>query len=120
MPVADESKTQRVAFLGTVAEGKRFFFICDNSGSMKGVKMAMLKNELAITLKSLRPESQFFITFFNSEAHPLPAKEWQRGERDVPKALAWVAAMGVGGDTQPQSAFDQALNHAAPRTSSSS
>jgi hypothetical protein len=109
MPVADESKTQRIAFLGTVAEGRRFFFICDNSGSMAGVKMAMLKNELATTLKSLKPESRFFITFFNSEAHPLPAKDWQQGERDVPKALTWVAKMGVGGDTNPQSAFEQAF-----------
>jgi hypothetical protein len=108
-PVADESKTHRIAFLGTMAEGRRFFFICDNSGSMNGVKMVMLKNELATTLKSLKPESRFFITFFNSEAHPLPAKDWQQGERDVPKALAWVAKMGVGGDTNPQSAFEQAF-----------
>jgi hypothetical protein len=108
-PPADESKAQRVSFLGTVAEGQRFFFIADNSGSMNGVKMTMLKNELALTLKSLKPESQFYVTFFNSNLVPMPAKGWQQGERDVPKALQWVASMGVNGDTNPQPAFDLAL-----------
>lgn len=106
---ADASAAQRISFLGTVAEGKRFFFIADNSGSMNGVKMAMLKTELARTLQSLKPESQFYVTFFNSRTMPMPAKDWQQGGRDVPKALAWIASMGVGGDTNPQPAFEMAL-----------
>jgi hypothetical protein len=109
-PEKEQSQLQRVSFLGTVAEGRRFFFIADNSGSMAGVKMTMLKNELAATLKSLNADSQFYVTFFNTEVIPLPAKGWQKGQKDVPKALQWIAAMGVGGGTNPQPAFDMAFN----------
>ncbi|MFN0051448.1 MAG: vWA domain-containing protein [Planctomycetales bacterium] len=103
-------------FFDTVAEGKRFVYVLDCSGSMKEPhsearsRFERLKIELVRAIGSLPASSEFFVIFFNTHAVPMPAKSLQPAT--VPnkrKYLEWVARIPGGGGTDPREALQQAF-----------
>ncbi len=106
---------QRVTFLGSVAEGGRFCIIADRSASMRGNALETVKVELVRTLRSLGPDSQFFVTFFNTQAFPQPGQRWLPGGAGVQAVLPWIGSMSAEGNTDPTPAFELALKWLAPQ-----
>lgn len=98
-----------VTFLNTTAQGQRFCIIADNSGSMIA-SMNFLKRELAKTLGDFKPESQFYVTFFNDRADPMPGGGWLQGTpENANKVNAWIRGKSALGGTQPLGAFEAAF-----------
>ena len=102
-------KSQQVSFLGTVAKGTRFCIIADNSGSMRGTPLETVKVELLKTLQSLAPDSQFHVSFFNSEPEPQAVPGWLKGGDGVAQVLPWLRTITARGGTEPTPAFEQAF-----------
>src|SRR5262249_31760425 len=89
---------------------RRFCFIADCSGSMQGTPLGQVKVEMLKTLSALRPESQFFVIFFNGSAHPLPQGGWLNGgPRNVELGLPWIRETSAAGGPQPLPAFTLAF-----------
>lgn len=61
----------RNSFFGTPAEGKRFLFVVDNSGSMKEGRMETTFLELMNSVSSMRRDQYFFVIFYSDRAYPL-------------------------------------------------
>jgi hypothetical protein len=99
-----------ITFLNTTAKGQRFCIIADNSGSMTGEPMEFVKRELVKTLGGLKPESQFYVMFFNSQTEPMPFDGWLNGKpEDVKKVSNWIREKKADGGTEPQPAFVRAF-----------
>jgi len=72
-PLAEKAKSaQRSAtgaaattFFGQVAQGQRFAFILDMSGSMTGARWAACQRELAAALRALSGQAEFFVVLFS-------------------------------------------------------
>jgi hypothetical protein len=109
-PKLPASSSQRVTFLGTVATGRRFCIIADNSGSMRGTPVETLKVEVLRTLRSLAKDSQFHVIFFNSEPEPQPVPGWLNGGQAVEQVLPWLRTITARGGTRPTPAFELAFH----------
>jgi hypothetical protein len=69
-----------------------------------------VKLELLKCVTQMSPEQQFFIVFFNDEAHPMPANRLMEATPDAQRYyLRWMAGMKGGGMTEPESALLLAL-----------
>ncbi|MGH7224013.1 MAG: hypothetical protein ACRELF_12350, partial [Gemmataceae bacterium] len=105
------AKPIQITFLNTTAKGQRFCIIADNSGSMMGKPMEFVKRELAKTLGDLKPESQFYVMFFNNDAEPMPFASWLQGTpKNVNNVSRWIKGKSANGGTNPQPAFERAFN----------
>ena len=104
----------KATFLGTTARGSRFAIVADNSGSMRGVPMEYLKNEIAKTLNQSSGNAKFFVTFFNSLAVPQPLDKWAATRTDIAAVNSWVRSMNAGGGTAPLAGFQQVFLQKPP------
>ncbi|MEM6654605.1 MAG: hypothetical protein AAF596_02265 [Planctomycetota bacterium] len=55
----------RTSVFGVAGEGRRFVYVFDRSGSMRGPPLAAAKQQLLASLESLGPTHEFQIVFFN-------------------------------------------------------
>ncbi len=108
-PPKAKEKGQQVMFMGAVGTGRRFCIIADNSGSMRGTPIEVLKYELGRTLQSIRADSEFYVIFFNSKAVPQPTPGWLKGVSGVPQVWPWIQSIEAGGTTKPQVGFEVAF-----------
>jgi len=98
------------SFFGVEAEGNRFAFVVDISGSMAfSGKIEATARELLRSINELSESSSFYIVFYNSTAHPLTGADttWtdatDSGKRWARNKMAEVR---VGGGTDPVPAFE--------------
>jgi hypothetical protein len=102
-------------FFGVKADGTRFVYIVDCSGSMAGRPFQKACDELKDSVHKLRMDQAFYVYFFSSLTFPmfdsnqpepnlLPATA-----ANVDKLDAWVDATAIRGGTEPQDALLQAL-----------
>ncbi|MEQ1830779.1 MAG: hypothetical protein ABL921_32815 [Pirellula sp.] len=112
---ATDSDATSASFFGAQAEGNRFVFVIDSSGSMRGARWTALVYELIRTLRALSPDQEFFILSFDSIAHPMfgvppPAGKFLRPTpRNVTKVHNWLKAIELGHNTLPSEAVGVAM-----------
>ena len=94
-------------FFGIEAQGSRFAYIVDVSGSMDGARVEALKVALISSIETLSDDARFSIILFSDRATPLTGDGWIR-VTDAARATARqrINAIGVGGGTNPVPAFD--------------
>jgi hypothetical protein len=104
-------------FFGAEGHGRRFVYVVDRSGSMNyphdseaKTRFRRLKFELLNSIGRMTPDMEFFIVFFNEDAHPMPAPALQPATRQA-KAhyLEWMSKVRAVGRTDPRDALRVAL-----------
>jgi hypothetical protein len=93
------------SFFGTAAEGRRFVFVVDNSGSMKEGRIETTFLQLIASVESMRPDQDFFVIFYSDRAYPLfypdSADQLVPATREnVERLKAWLPTVELcsGGD----------------------
>jgi len=105
-----------VSFFGTSSKASRLVFVIDKSGSMKSragreSRLDKAKIELKRTLKTLSPEMEFFIFFYDTVELPMPGgKLLKATPENISEAIKWVNLVECDGGTRPMSALYSALN----------
>lgn len=103
------------SFFGLRADGKRFVYVVDCSGSMTGPPYQRATMELLSSIANLEKSQQFFIILFSTESypmfHPLPSQEFLYATDDALKQTkVWLKGFSQGqGGTNPEPALEQAL-----------
>ena len=95
------------SFFGVEAVGRRFAFVVDQSGSMRGDRQQLLKIELTEAIRALQPDAQFFVVLYASTATRMAdASGWIEATDDGKQwALQTVLRLGdPAGGTNPLSA----------------
>lgn len=94
-------------FFGIEAQGSRFAYIVDVSGSMDGARVEALKIALISSIETLSDDARFSIILFSDRATSLTGDGWIKVS-DASRATARqrINAIGVGGGTNPVPAFD--------------
>ena len=111
---AQKSKS-RASFFGAQAEGNRFVFVIDSSGSMRGPRWEALCKELIRALQSLSPDQDFFVISFDSMAHPMfgiappKGKFLKAVKKNVEQVQNWLRSIKHGKRTFPASAVGIAM-----------
>jgi uncharacterized protein with von Willebrand factor type A (vWA) domain len=103
-----------VQFFGTVpAVPKRIVFVIDHSGSMTD-SIPLVKQELKRSVRSLRPNQAFWITFFSSGSSlDLPtgeAKLLAATEANKAAAYEFIDGIVAVGQTDPKGAIQKAFD----------
>ncbi len=96
------------SFFGVEAQGSRFVFIVDVSGSMSvGGKIEALRVQLSRSIQNLVETSSFMVYTFSNDAEPLAnAKDWVAALDERKRwARRAVNAITAGGGTSPMNAF---------------
>jgi len=103
-------------FFGLEAQGNRFAYIVDISGSMdqpvasanEGTRIMALKSELSRSINGLLENSQFIVITFSSDAATLTEKrEWVTASPAGKRRMApLIYGMTAGGGTNPLPAFE--------------
>lgn len=100
------------SFFGVEAQGSRFVFIVDVSGSMSvGGKIEALRAQLARSVQNLVETSSFMVYTFSDDAAPLGnSKDWVSA---IDERKRWarriIAAIPAQGGTNPINAFRSAF-----------
>lgn len=106
----------RASFFGAEAEGNRFVFVIDSSGSMRGTRWQALCVELIRAIQSLSPDQEFFVISFDASAHPMFGTAPPKGEfltatsKNVRRVQNWIRTIEHGRNTFPSSAVGMALS----------
>ncbi|TVQ30585.1 MAG: VWA domain-containing protein [Phycisphaeraceae bacterium] len=98
-------------FFGVEAQGRRFAFIVDVSGSMHGERIETLRKELTTSIDGLTEGAQFAIFFFSSDSTPLGGGvRWLiANDRNRAWARREIRAVPARGGTMPVPAFEHAF-----------
>jgi hypothetical protein len=102
-------------FFGVRAEGKRFVYVVDCSGSMSGSRFTTVKKELLRSIHALLPKQEFYIVFFSDRAFPMFSP--QKAEPatlaaeplNLKRATRWTNDFPIGGGTEPTDAVKAGL-----------
>ena len=111
----DKSKGD-ARFFGVHASGRRFVFIIDCSGSMKGLRWNLAKAELRNSIRNLEDDKDFLVILYNHEA-------WAMFDRKLTEAdlvsatpeskrrfFQWLSRQEPRGWTRPRVALELALS----------
>ncbi len=98
-------------FFGLEARGRRFVFVVDRSGSMRGEKIDAAKAELLRAIRGLDRGAKFFTIFFSDADMPMPARDLVRAtEASKRRHFTWVSGISAAGGTDPTAAMIRALS----------
>ncbi len=94
-------------FFGVEAQGARFVYVVDRSGSMQGLKLARTKKELTGSIAALLEHMAFHVVFYSSEAEPMGGKRRWTDARPAGKNWAerYIDEVSANGGTDPWPAF---------------
>ncbi|QDV88212.1 hypothetical protein [Planctomycetes bacterium TBK1r] len=112
--VGNVSGGSRGSFFGIEAVGQEFVYIVDRSGSMNGVRYRRAIEELKRSVRELREDQKFFVVLFSSSSTPMfqgsrPMAMMEATAENKDKLEAWLATIGAGGGTNPNSSLRTAL-----------
>ncbi|MCB9846680.1 MAG: hypothetical protein H6811_11930 [Phycisphaeraceae bacterium] len=96
------------SFFGVEAQGRRFAYIIDVSGSMAyGGKLQALRAALASSINNMIESGEFVVMLYSGTSWPLGGKlEWtEANDRGKRWAERLVAAIQASGSTNPSPAF---------------
>lgn len=98
-------------FFGVKARGFKFVFVVDYSGSMRGEKLEVTKQELIRSVSALTPNMKFYIIFYDDQFEPMPANDLVAATpQGKTQYLQWASAVSGGGGTDPREAMNLALS----------
>lgn len=99
------------SFFGVEAQGNRFCYIVDVSGSMAGTRMDRLRHELTVSIKGLLETSQFIVFPFSTEAMTMEERKvWTDSSVNGKRwAEVQIARLTPDGGTNPGPAFKNAF-----------
>jgi hypothetical protein len=107
-------------FFGVEAQGNRFAYLVDTSGSMQepvaaereGTRIQALRSELTRSTQGLMETSNFIIVKFSSDADVLgDKKEWTEASPMAKKAFkTLISTLGPEGGTNPLPGFELIFN----------
>lgn len=115
----------RAEFFGTVADGDRFVYVIDVSGSMnggvrgrmgRGSRFERVCHELLGAIERLHEDQSFFVILFADKAIPMFDDHWpsREGVAVTPENRTrfrdWLASVELGGGTEPGEALKIALS----------
>ena len=112
---ATQKSKSQASFFGAQAEGNRFVFVIDSSGSMRGPRWEALCKELIRAIQSLSPDQDFFVISFDSTAHPMfgiappKGKFLKAVKKNVDQLRNWIRSIEHGRQTFPASAVGIAM-----------
>jgi len=99
------------SFFGLQARGGKCVFVVDRSGSMRGPKLAMAKEEMRNAIEKLTSARKFYIIFFDHGHKAMPATELVRATRHNKNLyFEWIDGIRSGGGTDPRKAMKLALS----------
>lgn len=104
-------------FFGVKAQGRRFVFIVDASGSMQGEKFIHAKEELMYAVRRLDKSQSFYVIFFNSgtyrmfEDNDTPPEERPIAATtsNIRRLALWLKGVEAQTQTNPRQAVQHAL-----------
>ncbi|MEZ6056377.1 MAG: VWA domain-containing protein [Planctomycetaceae bacterium] len=104
-------------FFGAKTEGNKFVFVVDCSGSMYHPHPGPARNrflrvrlELFRAISRMTEKQQFFVIFFNQNAHAMPVNGMLTAtEENRDAAFEWISQVEPVGDTNPQEALLMAI-----------
>lgn len=99
------------SFFGVEAQGSRFAYVVDVSGSMQGDKLASLKLELVRSIQGMLEHMSYLVVCFSSTPQPLGENRKWKDATDEGKrwAAAQIYKLQAEGGTQPWGAFELIL-----------
>lgn len=100
------------SFFGVEAQGRRFAYIVDVSGSMQGDRIRTLRAALAESITGLTETSEYAVMLFSTGADPLLGGrlEWSEAtDKGKSRARQAVAMIQAEGTTLPLGAFRAVL-----------
>jgi len=100
--------------LGTTALSKEIIFVIDKSGSMRGDKIAQVKQVFTGIITDLPPDDYFNIIFFESDVMAFRDVLMEANTQTKADAVNFVNMLGSGGGTNINEALLQALNMFEP------
>jgi len=112
---ATQKSKSQASFFGAQAEGNRFVFVIDSSGSMRGPRWEALCKELIRAIQSLSSDQDFFVISFDSTAHPMFGTPPPKGKflkavkKNVDQLRNWIRSIEHGRQTFPASAVGIAM-----------
>ncbi|QEF96604.1 hypothetical protein Mal15_06320 [Stieleria maiorica] len=112
--VGNVSGGARGSFFGIEAVGQDFVYIVDRSGSMNGVRYRRAIDELTRSIRELREDQRFFVLLFSSSSTPMfngvQSMDMMQATAENKERLEdWLATIGTGGGTNPNSSLRTAL-----------
>jgi von Willebrand factor type A domain len=102
------------SFFGIRAEGQRFVYVVDRSGSMGDIRYERAKTELIRSLAGLSRTQEFFVILYSDDSYPMffPRKTTEfvkASDEAIEQVRDWVNGLGVNGGTNPEPALTKAL-----------
>jgi hypothetical protein len=96
-------------FFGQEAQGHRFAFILDRSGSMEGRRWATCLRELSGALQALSGQAEFFVVLFSDHLEEPPGQlDWTMAHPDtIAAVIDWMGHVRPAGATMPAPAFER-------------
>ena len=103
------------SFFGLRADGKRFVYVVDCSGSMAGDPYARATMELLSSIANLEKTQQFFVILYSTESYPMfyptfSQEFFSATDDSIRQTKIWLKDFSDGGGgTNPEPALEQAL-----------
>ncbi len=125
-PLGDEEESAEIStdapvitipssgFFGIVAEGNKFVYVVDCSGSMSGLPFTRAKQEVMRSISSLSEGQAYSIIFFATESYsmyyPSIINHMEKPTQDVlQRTETWLDGFSIHGGTEPLGALLKAL-----------
>jgi Mg-chelatase subunit ChlD len=105
----------RAEYFGTVADGDRFVYVLDVSGSMRRGRFDRARNELLRSISYLTEDQWFYVVLFSHVTYPmfdessLVPRMVRATTENKQRLKTWLYKVKVGGDTDPRDALHIAL-----------
>lgn len=98
-----ELASPSATFFGVKAEGKKFAFVVDTSGSMQtNSRFLRCRAELLRSLSTMNYGQQFFVVFFSDQLYPMPEhKLVDARPTQLKKTAEWAVGAVPSGGTEP-------------------
>lgn len=105
-----ELKTE-ATFFGVKADGKKFCYVVDTSGSMaKNDRYLRCRDELIRSVRGLGYGQKYFIVFFNTQTFPMPERKLVDVKpKQMETTVRWILGAVPAGFTEPWDGLAMAL-----------
>jgi uncharacterized protein with von Willebrand factor type A (vWA) domain len=100
--------------LGTSPLNKEIIFVLDKSGSMRGYKIAQVKEAFGKIIKDLPPEDHFNIISFDTTVKSYSETLMEESPEEKSKAVEFVNSLEANGNTNINEALLKALRMFSP------
>lgn len=107
---AEPGEGHPIRFFGAEAYGEKVVFVLDRSGSMEGIKLALLKSEFFNSLERLNEKVLFNVIFFGYRVYERDAEGLRPAtSANKEEMLQWVRAVRANESTVVAPAIERAL-----------